>query len=91
MPYIQTKYRNVLDPHIEKLAAELNELQESGMQYYAGCFNYVVTRLLTLTVKRRYMDMALAMGNLASIAQEFYRRVVAPYENKKCKENGDVY
>jgi len=31
------------------------------------------------------------MGVLECIKQEFYRRAVAPYEDKKKEENGDVY
>jgi len=30
-------------------------------------------------------------GTLHSVLLEFYRRVVAPYEDEKCKTNGDVY
>ena len=32
-----------------------------------------------------------AMGVFDCAAREFYRRVVAPYEDKKIMENGDVY
>jgi len=31
------------------------------------------------------------MGALEGAKLEFYRRVVVPYEEKKMKENGDVY
>ncbi len=31
------------------------------------------------------------MGALEGSKLEFYRRIAAPYENKKMKENGDVY
>lgn len=31
------------------------------------------------------------VGALENCKLEFYRRVVLPYENKKIKQNGDVY
>ena len=31
------------------------------------------------------------IGALEGAKMEFYRRVVAPYEDEKIKENGDVY
>lgn len=31
------------------------------------------------------------LGVLSCVQQEFYRRVVAPYEDQKCRENGDVF
>jgi len=31
------------------------------------------------------------MGILAAVQQEFYRKVVARYENVKCHENGEVF
>lgn len=39
----------------------------------------------------RYSDLEEVMGALAGAQQEFYRIVVAPYEDKKLKENGEVY
>jgi len=33
---------------------------------------------------------AFAMGVLSAITEEFYRRKVAPYEDEKIVENGDV-
>jgi len=38
-----------------------------------------------------YFHYNRAMGVLASAMQEFYRRRVAPYEDVKIAENGDVY
>ena len=37
---------------------------------------------------RTYNDI---LGALEGAKLEFYRRVMAPYEDKKCAENGDVY
>lgn len=39
----------------------------------------------------RYADMEAVMGALNGANLEHYRMVVAPYEDKKIKENGGVY
>ena len=38
-----------------------------------------------------YTELSSIMGVLECVKQEFYRRMVAPYEDKKCEENGDVF
>jgi hypothetical protein len=38
----------------------------------------------------RYQQIAEVMGALAATQAEFYRRIAAPYEDKKREENGDV-
>jgi hypothetical protein len=38
-----------------------------------------------------YRRINEVMGALECAKQEFYRRVAVPYEDKKIKENGDVY
>lgn len=59
----------------------------------AGELNYAITMLL-----RRYYDAGPSysrandvLGALEGAKLEFYRRVVAPYEDKKIAANGDVY
>lgn len=41
--------------------------------------------------EKKYQDHNDVMGALEGAKQEYYRRIVAPYENEKIKENGDVY
>lgn len=60
----------------------------------AGELNYQFTMLAIQYVN----DMGLSyevlngvVGALESAKAEFQRRVVAPYEDRKIKENGDVY
>lgn len=38
-----------------------------------------------------YSGINTAIGVLECAKLELYRRVAAPYEDKKCVENGDVY
>jgi len=38
-----------------------------------------------------YQTINDIIGALEGAKMEFYRRVVVPYEDKKIKDNGDVY
>jgi len=38
-----------------------------------------------------YAEMSAVRGVLADVSSEFYRRKMAPYEDMKREENGDVY
>ncbi len=83
MPYIEQHVRMSLDPKIDALRPDT-----------AGDLNYVITRLCFSWFKRnggRYLQIAIVMGTFICAAFEFYRRVAAPYEDKKCAESGDVY
>ena len=87
MPYIQKELRKPVDPAIEELASKL-----SPYACRDGMLNYAITRLLNLLYPTdKYSEFNEALGVLDAAAREFYRRRVAPYEDKKIKENGDVY
>lgn len=84
MPYIKMEDRENLFDGIEGVIFK-------GMT--AGELNYVFTMLAHQFVKlngRRYQTMNDVMGVFEGAKLEFYRRVVAPYENEKILENGDV-
>jgi uncharacterized protein DUF6899 len=58
-----------------------------------GELNYTITRLLLTYLKdkgKSYASFNEIMGVLSCVGQEFYRRWVAPYEDQKILENGDV-
>lgn len=58
----------------------------------AGLFNYAITSLaVDLVGAPSYAKCSLIRGVMSDASAEFYRRVVAPYEDQKCVENGDVY
>jgi len=65
----------------------------------AGELNYALTRLIDEYLSRRsaaagrlrYADLNEAIGVLECAKLELYRRVVAPYEDVKIDECGDVY
>lgn len=83
MPYIKQPQRPALDKHLGPLNAHI---------VTAGELNYAITRLCLGFVggQPRYDDFNKVMGVLACAAAELYRRHVAPYEDQKIAENGDV-
>ena len=55
---------------------------------YKACERYIKRQNLAKPAK--FQDYAEAMGALESAKLEFYRLHVAPYEDKKIKENGQA-
>lgn len=97
MPYIKKEFRPELDKHINALADVINNFsrKEESEAAYAGLLNYTCTRLAMAVVERRfgrirYGVIATVTGVFKNIADEFYRRVAAPYEDKQISNNGDV-
>jgi hypothetical protein len=88
MPYIKKEERQELDKLLQPL---IDFLKTKGTEEIDGQINYTFTRVLASLYKPRYFNYNRAMGVLECIKQEFYRRAVAPYEDKKKEENGDVY
>lgn len=84
MPYIAQERRAVFDAHLDAIGKQL----ESG-----GEINYCVYRLCLAFLKRKGMSYTTSMtpfSALGAAQMELYRRVVAPYEDAKIAENGDV-
>jgi hypothetical protein len=67
------------------VSAELNRLSAGDINYL---FTAIIDRQLTNANYARYNEI---IGALESCKLELYRRMIVPYENKKIKENGDVY
>lgn len=87
MPYIKAEQRPALDERVEALVAAIEELPPEQRD---GALNYATTRALKRLYPLSYYNLNRAMGVLSCIQTEFYRRVVAPYEDQKIVENGDV-
>jgi hypothetical protein len=89
MPYIKYERRKDLDIHLESLAQEILNNKET----LAGDLNYSISYLLNKFVqdKINYSLGNTIIGALECAKLEFYRRVLAQYEDKKIDENGDVY
>jgi len=87
MPYIKQEKRPLYKEDIENL---VKKLAEQPLQEQDGDLNYIITSIMKMLYQPRYFNYNRAMGVLEAIKQEYYRRVVAPYEDKKIEENGDV-
>lgn len=84
MPYITQEKRELFDEHIDAIAKNL----QSG-----GEINYCVYRLCLEFIKQHGMGYNTSMvpfSALGAAQMELYRRVIAPYEDQKIAENGDV-
>lgn len=89
MPYIKQRQRESLQPLLEQIGEKLFEYC-----YDEGVINYLVTQMLTGYVwfhGKKYKVLSHARGIVQDVSDEFYRRVVVPYEQEKCETNGDVY
>lgn len=81
MPYIKLKDRDLLKP-------------ETVIPDNAGGLNYQITCLIQDYFNfhgQNYQTANDIVGAVEGAKLEFYRRVVAPYEDFKIEENGDVY
>ncbi|MBS7656399.1 MAG: hypothetical protein QXI71_04900 [Candidatus Bathyarchaeia archaeon] len=87
MPYIKPERRTKYAKVLEELTGILKALPPEEVD---GELNYVVTRILKTVYPLRYYHINKAIGVLECIKQEYYRRIAAPYEDEKIKENGDV-
>ena len=83
MPYISQQDRE-----------EINQGREPES---AGELNYKITTLIQSYLDRTcvkgvsYGKINEVIGALECCKLELYRRLAAPYEDKKMQENGDVY
>ena len=87
MPYIKSENRVKYDRILHEL---IDILKSLPVEEVDGELNYVVTKLLKEIYPVRYFHINKAIGVLECVKLEFYRRVAAPYEDKKIKESGDV-
>lgn len=81
-------------PQGDREAVWLNEVTSSGeLNYFItrACKHYMEYMNKIHGTHESYLVYNTVIGVLECVKQEIYRRMVAPYEDKKCKENGDVY
>lgn len=80
MPYLNAGIRGSLD--------------DGRVPDEAGELNYLVTKLCDAFLVKTglsYKNLNQAIGALECAKLELYRRIAAPYEDKKSRENGEVY
>lgn len=85
MPYIKEEDRGRLRHDLIFLS---QKIETEGELNYSICF---LLKMWLAEKGMRYATLNALMGVLSSVTQEFYRRVVAPYEDQKKGENGDVF
>ena len=82
MPYIKQEMRDQFNDGLITLPSNEGEM------------NYVITDLLDDFLSAyglNYANVNALVGVLECAKLELYRRIAAPYEDEKIKENGDVY
>lgn len=82
MPYIKNRHREDI-----KLPSVFEKNPD------AGKLNYAIHLLIQQYLEAKglnYQSCNDVMGALQGVQQEFYRRKVAPYEDEKIAENGDI-
>ena len=97
MPYIKPEHRVKIDADIEALAKKISDIaKEDGDEgAYAGLLNYTITRLslrvaINLFGGVRYKIGGMLSGVWNNVSEEFYDKVMRPYEDKQAAKNGNV-
>jgi len=76
-------------PYIEQRRRDVVSKPETS-----GELNFMITELINLYIMdngKSYSTLNEVIGVLECAKLELYRRVAAPYEDEKMKQNGDVY
>lgn len=90
MPYIKEEDRMKYQHDLMSLNARLTVNDEIP----EGELNFLISTVIADLINHYGLNYANAnklMGVLECAKLELYRRLVAPYEDKKIDENGDVY
>jgi len=89
MPYITKTLRRIIDKPLAPLVGTL--LAWRNNEHDSGLVVYTIFRLLVaLYAKGPFTIKAEALKVLEAVKLEYYRRVLAPYEDEKIKEEGDI-
>jgi len=88
MPYIKPERREMM---MSLLQLDTPPEGEYDLEVTEGDLNFLITTICMSTNPSSYADYNALIGMLECCKLEMYRRAVAPYEDKKIKENGDVY
>jgi len=83
MPYIKKEKREILDDYV------INMMKFCNIQA-DGDLNYILFKYCKDHYPHSYNNLKNFCGELRQCATEIERRILAPYEDKKINENGDV-
>lgn len=91
MPYIEKKAREQFEREVETLVHKLS-WDKVNEPVSVGEVNFVLSSIIwkVWATKPSYTLGNNLIGALECVKQEFYRRQLAPYEDKKIAENGDI-
>ena len=94
MPYITLKRRQAINP--SDTSIKLLEIKSAGelnftIQLLAQAYLDRASRVMGQLVEPDYAAHNAVLGAMEAAKLEYYRRVVAPYEDTKIAENGDVF
>lgn len=82
MPYIKQDERKKMDRIVNLMAILGVEAK--------GDLNYILYKFCKHCITPSYNNFKNYCGELRQCATEIERRILAPYEDEKIKENGDV-
>ena len=82
MPYIKGNRRNVVNKVV-------TTMEDVGVKA-DGDLNYILFKFCKHNVEPSYNNYKNFIGELNETIAEIRRRLLAPYEDEKIKENGDV-
>jgi hypothetical protein len=87
MPYIEQLDRGWVQCTGDCERREAENIGQLTYVLYQECQKYLEEREGAI---QSFADYAAVLGALEATKMELYRRKIAPYEDKKMKENGDV-
>jgi len=90
MPYIKGERRKPLDYWLDPLIEALRKATEMG-EKNTGDSVYVVYKILKYVYGDGNFEVKSNAEKVVNSAiREYYRKIMAPYEDKKSEENGDI-
>src|SRR6266403_4176194 len=91
MPYVNKEIRRQTRAPLTTLIDYVKELPDNARD---GALNYLISELVGNAFRPaggwRYHYLHRAYGVFLAAGAEFYRRLVAPYEDKAIENNGDI-
>lgn len=84
MPYLDSQ------PVRDRLDLIIERLRWAGVHNMPGRLNYVLFALCKRYVPKNYTDLRNFLAEIHEAEAEIRRRILAPYEDQKIQENGDV-
>ncbi len=79
-------------PYVPQITRQM--LAEDTKPMFPGELNYIISSIIDQYIEKTglsYTTLNEIIGVLECAKMELYRRIAAPYEDKKLSENGEVY